>query len=200
MTDTGTDTPGVERSVSMGSVNRTGASVHASRTKAEREAQLVRLAELYRKGATQQAMARELGLARSTVQLDLKKLHAEWRKRRFDDMDDAKVRELEKVDLIERTAWDEWERSREPAERSVTERQTVELPDGAGGKTPAERVKAQLTQEGRLGDPRYLERIAWCIDKRCKVLGLDAPEKINVEGETWVQIARRERAREARDR
>ena len=28
------------------------------------------------------------------------------------------------------------------------------------------------------GDPRFLQNVQWCIQKRCKILGLDAIEKL----------------------
>ena len=28
------------------------------------------------------------------------------------------------------------------------------------------------------GDPRFLQNVQWCIQKRCKILGLDAAEKL----------------------
>ena len=34
----------------------------------------------------------------------------------------------------------------------------------------------------RDGDPRFLEGIFKCIDKRCKMLGLDAPAKQEISG------------------
>lgn len=32
------------------------------------------------------------------------------------------------------------------------------------------------------GDPRFLQGVQWCIDRRCKLLGLDAPTKQEITG------------------
>ena len=41
-------------------------------------------------------------------------------------------------------------------------------------------AKLTVVTENSVGDPRWLERIAWCISQRCKILGLDAPTKIDL--------------------
>jgi hypothetical protein len=89
------------------------------------------------------------------------------------DFDQAITEELARIDQLEREAWGEWERSKTVREKSKT--------------TKAQRQKgdestAQLEREGRLGDPRYLERVAWCIERRIKLLGLDAPERRELSG------------------
>jgi hypothetical protein len=35
--------------------------------------------------------------------------------------------------------------------------------------------------EGQAGDPRFLQGVACCIDRRCKLLGLDKPDKVTID-------------------
>lgn len=34
--------------------------------------------------------------------------------------------------------------------------------------------------EGQAGDPRFLAGIQWCIERRCKIMGIDAPTKMDL--------------------
>jgi hypothetical protein len=124
------------------------------------------VADLYLQSWTQMAIAQELGMAQATVCTDLKKIRKEWRESRIRDFDEAVARELEKIDRLEREAWEAWKRSREPLES------TRVVSDGAGGK------KAQKVVRQRDGDPRFLEQIHKCIATRRALLGLDAPTRI----------------------
>jgi len=121
--------------------------------------------ELYVKGSTQSQIARELGVAQSTVSADLKAIRREWRDSRVRDFDEAVAVELKKLDHLEREAWSGWERSQQPAESTKVSQ------DGAGKR--AERIVKQ-----QQGDPRYLEQVHRCITGRRTLLGLDAPTRI----------------------
>ncbi len=72
------------------------------------------------------------------------------------NINEAKAKELARVDHLEREYWEAWE-------RSVGEHRT----------------KTLKTEEIN-GDPRYLSGIQWCINKRCELLGLDAPSKTDI--------------------
>lgn len=69
-------------------------------------------------------------------------------------------------------AWDAWERSKRDAMTLI--RTKTPLPSKQGRKR--QRVKEQSIAKGQCGDPRYLERVAWCVDQRCKILGLHKNE------------------------
>ena len=61
-------------------------------------------------------------------------------------------------------AWVAWELSLQDKERST-------VTTGPNGGT------SDMT-ENQSGNPRYLDIVLNCIEKRCKLLGLDAPTKI----------------------
>lgn len=133
------------------------------------------IADLYLQGWTQARIAEHLGtlggrkymLSRQQIGYDLKKVQEDWRTSALIDIDDAKARELAKVDKLERTYWDAWVRSCE----DTTKTEHFE----SGESAPSRTIKTCKTQAG---DPRFLVGMQWCIDRRCKIIGVDAPTKI----------------------
>jgi hypothetical protein len=118
-------------------------------------------------------IANEVGLSTPTVSRDLQHLYKEWQESSLVDIDKAKSQELAKVDRLEREYWQAWERSCKDAE---TMRQ--EGSKKKDGKVEPDKVVK--TAKGQAGDSRFLAGIQWCINKRCELLGLDAPEKHDI--------------------
>ena len=40
----------------------------------------------------------------------------------------------------------------------------------------------EKTSMGQAGDPRFLAGVQWCIERRCKIIGIDAPTKSELTG------------------
>jgi len=143
----------------------------------------LRISSLYLSGKTQWEIHEQIGLSQAQVSRDLKALHGEWLKQATGNVAALKARELAKIDALERTYWAAWERSCQEARRkSLRARGTItkSVTDADGTtrfvqETPAEQV---LTTEDKVGDKRYLEGVQWCIERRCKILGVDAPLKV----------------------
>jgi hypothetical protein len=133
-----------------------------------------RVAELYLQGyRNQQAIADQLGnVNRRTVGLDLKAIRRWWREDAVFEFKTAVAEELARINCIEREAWATWEKSKTPLERSRSGQQR-----GPAG----DRQIVQIEKEDRCGDPRYLDKVAWCIERRCQLLGLDAPKQVFVD-------------------
>lgn len=108
-----------------------------------------RVAALVIQGRAHQEIALELGVSRQQVTYDLKVIKDRWKARTTMDLDQAKADEMVKIDFLERTYWDSWTLQCQP--------------------------KDSVPQ---VGDPKLLAGILSCIDRRCKLLGLDAPVKI----------------------
>lgn len=123
------------------------------------------VAELYLKGHSQSAIGEQLGVAQSTVWNDLDAIRRQWRESAVRDFDETRAVELQKLDLLEREAWDAWKRSQKPQQSAVF------VGDSAG-------PESRKTLSNRDGDPRFLEIIHKCIAQRRALLGLDilAPE------------------------
>lgn len=128
------------------------------------------IARWYLAGMKQAEIAEKLGIDQSTVSRDLKALQAEWQESTLIDIDAERRKALARIDQLEIEYYEAWLRSCQPKE---TEASKLVTDQGAG-----ERNEASLRTEQRDGDPRYLAGVQWCIERRCKLLGLDAPTKI----------------------
>lgn len=142
------------------------------RTKKQREYDLQEISRLYLQGWLQVAIVDYLAKNRSytvtqaIISRDLKTIQERWQASAIRSFDEAKANELAKIDNLELTYWSQWQASIEP----VVKRRTSKKVDGQ---------VTEATQEVSLGtgDPRFLQGVQWCIDRRCKLLGLDAPIK-----------------------
>jgi hypothetical protein len=133
-----------------------------------------KVTSLYLQGKFQDEIAKVVKVDRATVSRDLRSVQAEWLKSGVMDLNAAKARELAKLDEVERQAWDAWEKSRKDAE-------TMEVTGTAqGGKGKPDKVK-KITK-GQAGDSRFLGIILDCVNRRCEILGLDAPKKLEHGG------------------
>jgi len=123
------------------------------------------IARLYLQGCLQADIAKKVGLAQSTVCRDIQVLHKKWLLDANKDFDKAKAAEIAKIDDLEMTYHDAWMRSKEDAV-------TVTVKEYQDGETETTTVT-----KGQVGDSRFLSGIHECIDKRCKIFGL---ETVNV--------------------
>lgn len=154
----------------------------APKSKNDTQAEALRLAiaDRYVKGETQASIAAALGVVQSAVSYHLTVIEARWQRQYADKLDAAKWAQLAKVDELERTYWQAWADSRQALTRQT------QYADVADPKSPARPTRAVQTTEERSGDPRWLAGVQWCIETRCKILGLWAPERkdLTSNGET----------------
>jgi hypothetical protein len=99
----------------------------------------------------------------------------------LEDIDAWLAIELEKTVQVEAEAWAAWERSKLDSETLTTTRAQV---SETGVVEP---VEEKLIVKGQSGDPRYLAMIDKCIDRRCKLLGLYAPERVALTDPTGMK-------------
>jgi transcriptional regulator with XRE-family HTH domain len=119
-----------------------------------------------REGLSQAEIGERLRMTQQMVSYDLCALQREWLKAGLMDLTEAKARELAKIDGLELEYWTAWEKSKEVKEIDTS------------GKMYGGDVRAQVRKETRDGNPAFLTGVQWCIDRRAKLLGLDAPTKI----------------------
>lgn len=158
-----------------------------------------RISDLYlQQRKTQEEIAQELELSQSTVSRDLQALIGEWKKSSLMDVDDAIAEELAKVNMLELEYWAAWKESKKRAGWRTIKRKSVQDDDGA--KAPGYEVERISRFEDRVGDPRYLAGVQWCVEQRRAILGLDAPIKRDTEFnfEEWKQ-KRAERLKEVQE-
>jgi IS30 family transposase len=129
--------------------------------------------ERYLAGNSMRKIAEELNVAVGTVWNDVNAIRKHWREQSVDEYDLWKDRELERIDKLEMAAWQGWNRSTQDAVK-ITEEHS---PDGS---------KNSMTTQGQAGDAAFLAILARCIEQRCKILGLYAPirQQINTNGVT----------------
>jgi hypothetical protein len=128
------------------------------------------IARLYLKGELQADIASRLGINQSTVSRDLTFLHKQWIKAAEVNFSEAVAVELQKINNLEIEYWQAWERSMQIKESSTAK----VISDSSG-----ERNEAGTKQEQMIGDEKFLAGVRWCIDRRLKLFGLDAPIKID---------------------
>ncbi len=142
------------------------------RTKAEREEALIVVARMFRQGYTHNEIAKVCEVSRPQVIYDLKTLHKRWSERTTLDLDVIKRGELEKLDLLEREAWQAWEASKQDDVTKTDEYRTGDTDTKKNGALSRE------VRRGQVGDPRFLERVQAAQTARAKLLGLDSPVKL----------------------
>lgn len=131
-----------------------------------------KVAKLYLEGEINQGqIAIQLGVSQSTVSRDIKEILTEWRESAIRDFDEARQIELNRLFKIENEMWAAWEKSKLDATSETEE-------------TSAAGVKLTIKKERQFGDPRYLQLALQCLDKRCKLLGLDQ-NVTKLEIRTW---------------
>jgi len=130
----------------------------------------------YLQGDTQMEIADRLGLSRQQIGYDLKIIQAQWRDATAFDLDEAKAKELARLDHLEREAWQGWARSQLDKQVSTTK----ELASG---------TRNSIQQTGQVGDTRFLDVILGVMKQRCKLLGLESPDltliQNNYRGIDW---------------
>lgn len=135
------------------------------RTPLQRELDYQLENELHLKGYRNWEIALEIGKVRpykispQQVSYDLAKIKARWAERTTLKLDEHKQRELERLEVLEREYWEQFEDS-----KGV----------GRDGKPIA-------------GNPEFLLGIQKVVELRAKLLGLEAPKQSHVSGDLNVQ-------------
>lgn len=147
-----------------------------------KEQRLEIVAPLWRKNYTyreiQAEVRKRLGLdtyALCTVKHDVDTLLQEWQENRLEDTDKKVTSELARIDLVIREAWDMWEKSKVDYEKKKGRQHGKPIFDEEGTQTGVKTSWQELYNEEfrACGDARYLDIIIRCIERRCKLLGLD---------------------------
>jgi len=136
----------------------------------QREQRLADVARLYLTGQTQAAIGRQLGVSQNQISYDLRIVRERWLASSIRDFDELKAQELAKIDQVEAEFWAAWERSQRVKQVTSTKRK-----EGKDAST-----EAGVTKQEQAGDPRMLDGVLKCINKRCEILGLNAPSKLSL--------------------
>lgn len=150
------------------------------------------ISELYKRGYSLRKITEEVKrrlnipkLAVSTTYNDVQTLLKEWRESRIENIDQALQLELERIDDTTAELWEQWDKSKEEAQKTTTTRSgRIKGKGGSGIETDA--VSESRTNVGGLGNPAYIAEIRQQLIERRKLLGLYAPEARQVKGEVTV--------------
>lgn len=140
------------------------------------------VAARYLRGEMQSEIARSFGVSQQQISQDLKAIRVAWLASAIRDFDALKAQELAKIDQVEREYWLAWARSQENKEIEFEEKGPKGLRSGS-------------RSEGQAGNPAFLEGILKCIDRRCQILGLDAPKRFVIN---WDELTEEQEDRIAR--
>lgn len=139
------------------------------RTTFQREKDLQEIATRYLRGEFQATIAIDLKVSQQAVSDDLRTLRDRWRKATVMQLDEAKAKELAKIDHLELTYWTAWQESRGEKSKTLT-RATQDKA----------RTLAQVMKEQGDGNPAFLAGVQWCIEQRCKIMGHYAAAKTDI--------------------
>lgn len=156
------------------------------RTDFEHERDLEIISDQYLRGKSQQEMADYLNddyypdrpLSRQQIGYDVKVLVRRWRKSAERRIDERKAIELARLDRLEREYQEGYERSMRDVKSTTVEELGVATDEA--GMILGAKVKQVKKTEGQVGNPAFLAGVLSCIAKRCQILGLDEPKKLDV--------------------
>ena len=135
----------------------------------------------------QAEIARQLEVSTGVICRDMQALDLEWREDRVDFIEQEKQRALAELDRIATAAWTEWSRS------TMAEQTLLQQVPGQG--TVTTRYRKDHPERRLPGDPRFLAAVRDTIERKAKLLGLDAPAKFDLKVEDVDAAIERELAR-----
>lgn len=136
---------------------------------------------------TQTEIAEQIGISNVRVSQIISEIQQEWRASAMRDWDTLKSEELARIDQVEREAWRAWERSCEDYTEETSEtgerpvRQVIDAENRRFEIVSMAFARAKFKKSKSVGDPRFLAVVNQCIERRCALLGLDAPKIIDIE-------------------
>jgi hypothetical protein len=133
---------------------------------AQREHIRAEIAKLRYRGISFRDIADELHISLAYCYSEYKKLEEAWIAESLHDVARLRAREIAKLDEIEAQAWQAWSRSCDY--HTILAEQFEYGPTG-----DRRRKKAEAKRIERPGDAKFLDIIGKCIERRCKLLGLD---------------------------
>jgi len=122
-------------------------------------------------GWPQYKIGEHFGVSQMQISKDVAAIRREWQRVMVEEFSSLKSEQLGKIDAAEAEAWRGWRRSLKTAEKRQARRV---------GRGEDIREETSRTEEGQSGDPRFLAIVMKCVERRCKLIGADAPVKIDI--------------------
>ena len=149
------------------------------------------VSRMYLEGIPQFKIAEKFGLSTGTIAQDLVHIRDQWKASTIVNFEEKLGVELAKIDHLEDEAWEAWQKSKESAEivhrRREYVRQNLKGKGRGRGKHKLVPIKvtAEKVAKGQVGDPRFLDQVKWCVEMRCRLLGLDKAKGKTPAGIDW---------------
>lgn len=119
-----------------------------------------------------------LMLSRQQINYDRQKVRKAWQQRQLDAYDELMNIELARIDVLERTIWKALEQQMEPKTRTEVEKALRDA------KTDEELelvvTKTRTIVEESAANASYFSQIADCQKERRKLLGMYAPQQLDI--------------------
>ena len=133
-----------------------------------------------------------------TVSNDIQAIEREWVMQRASNLEASKQRAISVIDQEEAEAWEAWDRSKQPS-KQVTSRELQTGVDPKTGEPVVLRGKQDTVLKEQTGDPRYLQIVNECEDRRAKILGTYAAQRHSHIDYTKLTDEQLERIRQGED-
>lgn len=143
------------------------------------------------RGATYEAIAEELGITFGGVRNILHRLHERYKKANMDDIEACRMEQIGELSNVAKEAYDAWMRSRG---QKVVIKKRLRSKDGVF--LPGEATEEKYESDG---DPRYLQVYMKAKEDLRKIMGADAPQKMEHTGKNGAAIAIETHAQTAQD-
>lgn len=131
---------------------------------------------------------RPYNLSEGQIRYDIDVIEQEWIETKIRAFDKHRAIAIAKVEKLERTYWEAWNRSRRK-KRKITKSESKSEGVGAEGDDFYQDSESRKEEvEGRVGDKDYLKGLQWCYEQYAKLTGAYKASKMEI---TW-----RERAKE----
>lgn len=158
------------------------------------------VASMYVRGSSQWEIAKSLNppVTQKTVSEDLRVVREEWLKSAAQEYDALKAKELAAIDDLQEECWKQFRLSCKVRTKTVKLEKELKLPkidiskNKGNGSIPFPKSKVDplpdpvmtTTKIGKdyrypsTGNPAWLDRVQWCVEMRCKILGIVKPPEV----------------------
>lgn len=156
------------------------------RNTAQMEHDLAEVSRLRLEGFTIDQIVEKTGRSRSTVERDWQRVKKRWRREQVETVGMIVETSLEKIALVERNAFTQFNRSvTDTTEKSLRKTTKPLVARTDGGDTvqvgTAEETSQEVKSKAQFGNPKYLEIILRCVEQRMRTAGMEPPTKIQVD-------------------
>ncbi len=176
----------------MAKPGRTG----PKRTQAQKDADLEYIAKWRVRGKSLRDIAdmldeeREYPMSYPTVRKDAEGLTKHWREQAAEFTKAAKERTLVELEAVAGEAWLAWEKSKKDRLFNTLKKKGIVSDAKTEKENAAAMALAESTirKEGQTGDPAYLTIILGCAEKRARLLGVEAPQKVQMTDQAGAPV------------